>query len=74
MFNNKQLKVISVLGVFWVGSVLMIISPNLGFTAQVFPRPHPDYEFILMLASALLLIGYVLKTWIKEGMSKSKQA
>ncbi len=62
--NTGKMIILSVLGLIWGASVLLIMAPSIGLATPVFPRPQPDYEIMIMLLSGLTLVGYSLKTGI----------
>ena len=70
MMDNKQIIIFSVLGLIWVGSIILIMAPSLGLATPVFPRPQPDYELVSMLISGVFLAGYSLKMGINYLKSK----
>ena len=70
MMKNKQIIIFSVLGLIWVGSIILIMASSLGLATPVFPRPQPDYELVSMLISGVFLAGYSLKTGISYLKSK----
>ena len=70
MMNNKQIIIFSMLGLIWIGSIILIMAPSLGLVTPVFPRPQPVYELVSMLISGVFFAGYSLKTGISYLKSK----
>ena len=62
--NNQRLLIFSILGLIWGASILLIMTPSIGLTVPVFPKPRPDFELAIMLVSGALLVGYSIKTGI----------
>lgn len=60
--NIRKYGALTIIGLLWGASVMIIVAPGLGLATPVFPRPQPDYALISMILSGALLVGLSFKT------------